>query len=56
MSIHQLFLPARLFAIVLSSADIFLSTSVFFVVFSIFFFGNIRRVLSSLDQDHARQV
>ena len=40
---------------VLSSADIFFSKSVFFavVVFSIFFFGNISRVSSSLDQDHA---
>ena len=42
---------------VLSSADIFFSKSFFFavVVFSIFF-GNISRVSSSLDPDHARWV
>ena len=42
---------------VLSSADIFFKISFFaVVVFSIFFFGNISRVSSSLDPDHARWV
>ena len=42
---------------VLSSADIFFQNHFFaVVVFSIFFFGNISRVSSSLDPDHARWV
>ena len=43
---------------VLSSADIFFQNQFFFavVVFSIFFFGNISRVSSTLDPDHARWV
>ena len=38
---------------VLSSADIF-SISVSLFVFFSFFFGNVSRVSSSLDPDHAR--
>ena len=40
---------------VLSSADIFFQNQFFVVVFSIFF-GNISRVSSSLDPDHASRV
>ena len=45
---------------VLSSAYIFFSKSVFlllfFFLFFFFFFGNISRVSSSLDPDHVRWV
>ena len=41
---------------VLSSADIFLNLFFAVVVFFYFFFGNISRVSSSLDPDHARWV
>ena len=41
---------------VLSSADIFFKISLFLLlVFSKMIFGNIRRVPSSLDPDHARR-
>ena len=40
---------------VLSSADIFFKISFFVVVF-LTFFGNISRVSSSFDPDHARRV
>ena len=40
---------------VLQSADIFFKISSF-VFFFYFFFGNIRRVSSSLDPDHARRA
>ena len=41
---------------VLSSADIFFQNQFFFVVvFFYFFFGNISRVSSSLDPDHANR-
>ena len=42
---------------VLSSADIFFKISFFVVVvFFLTFFGNISRVSSSFDPDHARRV
>ena len=41
---------------VLSSADFFFKISFFAVVFFLIFFGNISRVSSSLDPDHARWV
>ena len=40
---------------VLQSADIFFQNQ-FVVVFSSIFYGNIRRVSSSLDPDHARRA
>ena len=40
---------------VLSSADIFFQNQFFVVFFSIFFSGNISRVSSSLDPDHAHR-
>ena len=41
----------------LSSADFFFQNQFFVVVFFLdFFFGNISRVPSSLDPDHARRV
>ena len=42
---------------VLSSADIFLKISFLLLLFFLlFFFGNISRVSSSLDPDHARRA
>ena len=41
---------------VLSSADIFFQNHFFAVVVFSIFFGNISRVSSSLDPDHARWV
>ena len=41
---------------VLSSADIFFQNQFFVVVFSKKKFGNISRVSSSLDPDHANQI
>ena len=41
---------------VLSSADIFFQNQFFFVVFSKKKIGNISRVSSSLDPDHAHRV
>ena len=41
---------------VLTSADIFFQISFLLLLFFLIFFGNISRVSSSLDPDHARWV